>query len=314
MTAMTKQLCERMATATGRALVWKQPQVGGRRSSLEPSNHSPLAGRVQGTGRGRVGSKKYEFFISYFREEGGAHARLLQSVLEASLGRGSVFLDAADLADMSSIRSRIAHSEAVLLVLTAKVLESPWVLMEVYTAVRLRLPVLCVHIGGGGYDFAAASSYLGNLASELFSRDPGALTELRAQLAASGRGRVADLQRILASTIPSVIAVPFDPATSDEQHLMQGFADEVIQRKARLIVQQPKHTVRWPTHTVKPVHAVKWLSSKSSTRTLMVQDTGSKSSTRTLMVDAPGSSEMSACDNALGSVVEQSCTQPTEAV
>ena len=34
--------------------------------------------------------RSYRYFISYFREEGGAHARLMKTVLEAHLGRGSV--------------------------------------------------------------------------------------------------------------------------------------------------------------------------------------------------------------------------------
>ena len=167
-------------------------------------------------------------------------------MLQSRLGRGSVFLDATDAIALHDILSEsLARSEALVLLLTKSVLERPWVLMEVYMALRLKLPLLCVHVVGGGYDFASASHYLNNLEAELEQRDKGALGELRTQLEQRGQS-LHDLQTTLAAAIPSVIAIPFDPGTGDEEHLMNGLSLELCERKAMLKLQSPGHR-RLPT-------------------------------------------------------------------
>ena len=167
----------------------------------------------------------------HHRAEGGADARLLQTVLETKLGSGTVFLDATDAVTLDGILRSLARSEVLLLILTKSVLERPWVLIEIYEAVTRRLPVICVHVKGAGYDYTAGSAYLADLEAELGRRDAGALTELQAQLTRRGTS-ITDLQTQLSSVIPSQIAVPFDPATSDEQHLMNGLVGELLRRSA----------------------------------------------------------------------------------
>ena len=225
MIAATQQLVEKMAALTDRSLRWRVSQA--ERGQTRGLRSRSLASLGRGTNR----RPRFRFFISYYRAEGGADARLLQTVLETKLGSGTVFLDATDAVTLDGILRSLARSEVLLLILTKSVLERPWVLIEIYEAVTRRLPVICVHVKGAGYDYTAGSAYLADLEAELGRRDAGALTELQAQLTRRGTS-ITDLQTQLSSVIPSQIAVPFDPATSDEQHLMNGLVGELLRRSA----------------------------------------------------------------------------------
>jgi hypothetical protein len=107
-------------------------------------------------------------------------------MLEAELGKGAVYLDATDATDLDTILTAVASAKALLLVLTKSVLERPWVLLELYEAISRSLPVLCVHVVGGGYDFASAAAYLNDLETQLGDRDAPALDELRSKLGERG--------------------------------------------------------------------------------------------------------------------------------
>ena len=95
--------------------------------------------------------------MSYHRTDGASEARLLQAAVAAELGQ-PVYLDAAKDADARSTLKALARSEALLVLLSARCLEAPSVLLEVYLAVRLRLPVVCVHLTGGGYEYTTSQS------------------------------------------------------------------------------------------------------------------------------------------------------------
>lgn len=214
MIAATQDLVERLASLTGRAkLRWRQPSSPATKWGLYH--------------RGRRNA--FKFFISYYRAEAGGHARLLKTVLEAELGQGSVFLDASDATDLSKILASLATSEALVLCLTKRVLERPWVLVELHEAIVRKKPILCVHVVGGGYEFATATRYLANLEMELGRSDSDALANLRTLLKPSNV-TVSELQALLAATIPSLIALPFDPTAADEHHLMRGFISELLKR------------------------------------------------------------------------------------
>lgn len=141
-----------------------------------------------------------------------------------------VFLDATDATDLKGILCSLHRSRALLLVLSARVLERPWVLLEVYEALTLNLPIVCVNIAGGGYAFDKAAAYLANIETELERRDPSAMRELREKLCKRGVS-LADLQARLSARIPSIIAVPFDPANSCSEHHLQAVAHELIDRR-----------------------------------------------------------------------------------
>ncbi len=180
MVAATQELSERLGRLCGQSLVWKEADTPA------PGESTPFPAKCPCIHAG-VGRPMYGFFISYYRAETGPDARLLQVAIEHELGE-AVFLDATDLDDLHGILNALERSRALLLLLSAHVLERPWVLIEVYTAIRLKLPIVCVNIQGTveSYDFGQAADYLCNLEQELGKRDPGALAELQTQLEAHG--------------------------------------------------------------------------------------------------------------------------------
>lgn len=240
MVASTKEVCEQMAYACKRKISWETPSTNkGRLCCRSRSNSSSanstsrlwLPGLVTGTKSiGKAQDQSYGFFISYYRAETGPDARLLHSVLEAEMCEEDVFLDATDATDLKGILCSLHRSRALLLVLSARVLERPWVLLEVYEALTLNLPIVCVNIAGGGYAFDKAAAYLANIETELEQRDPSAMHELREKLCKRGVS-LADLQARLSARIPSIIAVPFDPANSCSEHHLQAVAHELIDRR-----------------------------------------------------------------------------------
>ena len=62
-----------------------------------------------------------------------------------------VFLDSTDADDIDTILSDgVARSDCLLLLQTGAVLTRPWVLLEIFEAVRLHIPIVTLHIAGSG--------------------------------------------------------------------------------------------------------------------------------------------------------------------
>lgn len=187
-----------------------------RLSRLSPSWLPLGLGRASGGGGSASADAmpRYAFFVSYFREEAGCIGRFLQTALQEQLQR-PVFLDASDADVLDEIVAHgVARAECVLLLQTAGVLTRPWVLLELFEAVRRKLPVVPVCVAGGGYDFETARSFLHDLERQLDAANPGAVEAVRSRLAARGE-RFSTLQRALSSTVPGIISVPFHPDGSD---------------------------------------------------------------------------------------------------
>lgn len=82
MFSASQELCDYLASLTGRKLQWKDP----RKSEM-------LFESSWNFTEGSMSSKSFEFFISYYREEAGPHARLLRAIFEKHLGGKRVFLE-----------------------------------------------------------------------------------------------------------------------------------------------------------------------------------------------------------------------------
>jgi hypothetical protein len=151
-----------------------------------------------------------------------------------------VYLDSTDATHINKIITNdLVNSECLVLMQTKRVLERPWVLMELCVALRLGLPIVCVNVTGLGYEFAGVKNYLGSLEAELDARNPGAAGELRTLLENQDPDfpgepitSIEHLSAKLIDTIPAIIAIPFDPQGSD--HHLSAVASEVVGRwKAR---------------------------------------------------------------------------------
>lgn len=173
----------------------------------------------------------YGLFISYCRQEAAAHARLLHALLEKESGRPA-FLDATDAFDLDQIlREGVARSRAVVLVQTRSTLQRPWCLIELYAALMLRKPIVCIAVKGGGYDFGENKAFLSALATELQRTAPCAFAELQEWLSRHGES-VRQLQSRLHRAIPNMISVPFDPLGSTNH--TTAVVQEVLDRAQKV--------------------------------------------------------------------------------
>ena len=185
---------------------------------------------------------RYAFFISYFREEAGCTARVLQAALEENLGR-RVFLDSTNADDIDEILTRgVARSDCLLLLQTKSVLTRPWCLLEIFTAVQHHIPIVPVAVGGAGYEFEAAKVFLQDLERQLNLINPGAVRAVRERLKAR-KATFSMLQRLLVAAVPPIISVQFQPDGGDN-HLAAVVRD--IAEKA------PRAPARTPRHAVPP--------------------------------------------------------------
>jgi len=213
--ADTTDIISRMAQLTGRSLRWHKPRRS--KKSLEISKRASRRVSMfsrKGSARQSGSGKEYAAFISYYRDEGGPHARLLHMRLEEAI-KGRVFLDAtANVLSIEQIVTQgVAKSEAIVFVQTKNVLTRPWCLLELYEAIRLGVPIIPIHVADGGYDFAKAKALLEDL-SKIDEVNPGGHAVLIEQLEQRELS-LEDMQSTLATTLPNIIAVHFNPAGSD---------------------------------------------------------------------------------------------------
>lgn len=217
-----------MGSATGQALSW-------------PHTHA-ARGAAAAPPRALEAGAKYAVFISYYRAEAGLDARSLHTALETRLGL-PCFLDAScatsvlgqGLDEISAIVTNgVRHSEALLLVQTRSVLSRPFVLLEVYTALKLGLPIVTLRIDaadhpGVGYDYEDAKAFLASLRDRLANEHPGA-PELMDRFFEEHGGSFAELQSDLLHKLPNMISIAWSPDGTSNH--WQAVVEDVVHKVA----------------------------------------------------------------------------------
>ena len=144
----------------------------------------------------------YAAFLSHYKMEAGGDARRVKDKLVEVLGvpDSEVFLDSDDLMDLRDLLEHVKTSDVLLLFQTKSVLQRPWCLLELYTAIQEGVPIVPLQIAGltnYEYEFAAAQTLLENLEVELEKVNPGA----GARIVEYGVP-LAELQKTLLDAIP----------------------------------------------------------------------------------------------------------------
>ena len=129
------------------------------------------------------------------------------------------------------------RSKALILIQTRSVLSRPYVLLEVYTALRLGLPLVTLSLdsaaeehAGGGYDDEDAKAFLGALRERL---TPGAVALMDEFLAQQGSSFV-ELQQELCLKLPNVISIAWSPDGSSNH--WRAVLEDVVHK----VAQQPE--------------------------------------------------------------------------
>ena len=130
-------------------------------------------------------AKTHACFLSHFKEEAAAEARILKSELVRALKvtDDKVFLDADDLTDLGKLLPAVAASDVFVLMWTQGVLSRPWCLQELDAAVTNNVPILVLSVNNAfRADVAKVKEILADLPKYLAQANAGATKELEAKL------------------------------------------------------------------------------------------------------------------------------------
>ena len=121
----------------------------------------------------RSDTEQYAVYISCDPEEASDVARYLQCALTRKFALPVVQEIGPELKDdciEDQLNLGVGRSHALLLLLSSGVFSRPWTLLQVYEAIRLHKPIVCVEVQGGGHNHGAAKAWLKSLRTELGKR------------------------------------------------------------------------------------------------------------------------------------------------
>ena len=133
----------------------------------------------------------------------------------------------AEMADSITrkLHEGVGKARGVLLLQTARVFSDPLSLLEVYWATRKQLPIVCLRLEGGDYDFEKVSVFLKDLEANLYAQSPLDAKVVAAWLDAHMIS-FSHVATTLAAAIPNILTLPgaFSPNVS-ENHLAATVED-----------------------------------------------------------------------------------------
>jgi hypothetical protein len=224
-------LVESMAAVTKRTLKWSGGRVmqGGARLISAESASSRSMGKTSTKGSTPRWSSRIPAITSkrtpgqsvYIIHEPDAHAhalRLRDAILLQTdkKDKKQCYTDIATSTEgMEVCLKRVASSGYVILLQTSAVLKHPWPLLAAYHADLASVPLVCVSVSAGGYEFGAVEHHLMHLSEQI---DPAALEQMASVLSGWTPPRtVAELQSKLYKLIPHIISVVYNPYGSDNE-------------------------------------------------------------------------------------------------
>ena len=187
--------------------------------------------------------KTYSAFISHYKMEAAMEARYLQSELEAQLGRRA-FLDSDDLHDLRLLKDAVVQSDALVLLQSARVLERPWCLIELATALDCGIPIVGVSLTSGNspYSFADSTVFLKSLGTSLAERNPGAPAVLL-----ENDIDIDDLAWKLSVTLPHIISIGFNPSAS--KNVLSAILKDITTAMSRATTIELQPKAEWLSRT-----------------------------------------------------------------
>jgi hypothetical protein len=143
---------------------------------------------------------------------------------------------ADDLHDLRLLLDHVKRSKSLILLQSKKVLERPWVIMELYTAIRNAVPIVALTIQNSyRYDYAAAADFLYNFDKDIDIANPGA-----AKLLVDHGVDPVDCAYLLSETLPNIISVDFNPNGSARQ--IQASLADLVEAMGRATTIAPSMT------------------------------------------------------------------------
>lgn len=164
----------------------------------------------------------------------------------------------SDLQDLGNIKQAVLESDVLVILQSERILERPWCLVEMVTALDNGIPIVnvCLTSGLHCYDFGDASTFLQSLDVELGRRNPGAGAVLAEQDI-----DVDDAMWKLSCTLPRIVAIGFNPSAS--RAILTATISDITEaiKKARPLEVESKEDWRRKRELAPPPTAVKSLPS-----------------------------------------------------
>ena len=195
--------------------------------------------------------KPYAAFVSHYKAEAAMEARFLTAELETALGR-NVFLDSDDLHNLRKLKEAVIQSDVLILLQSARVLERPWCLIELATALDHGVPIVGVSLttGHAPYNFSDATNFLLTLETTLAERNPGA-----AGVLAENDVALEDLSWKLSSTLPAIISIGFNPSAS--KAVLGGTTSDIVDAVRKGAVVEMSSKDEWLRRRAKVSESIK---------------------------------------------------------
>jgi hypothetical protein len=196
-------------------------------------------------------TKKYAAFLSHFKTEAAAEARVLKLELVRSLRtkEEQVFLDADNLTDLRDLLDCVRESDALILMYTKNVLSRPWCLLELATAVEANVPIILLRIANAfGGDTDLIPAILDDLPAHLAKNNPRADETLQA----FGMDAGSVGQQIKAALTVGDEIISFDP------HQSSVILQSQIGQLGSALVEKACPENRSLLHDMKPPEANPW--------------------------------------------------------
>jgi len=177
-----------------------------------------------------------QLLILFDRNESlaASSARMLQSSLQEHFGetRWRIVLGCASEAGLGL---EVANASVIVLLQTARVLHRANVVMQLYEARTREMPLMCLLVSRGGYDFNLARSLVTNLAG---SMEIDELATLRSLLLDRG-ARIPAVASALETSVLKIISIPFEPSgtESDLRAFLELFSDRLVRVFSKYVKQ-----------------------------------------------------------------------------
>ena len=174
--------------------------------------------------------KAYAGFLSHFKFECGTEARLVQQNLKPIIEQNplaestnEIFLDSDDLSDLRNLLEYVKDTKVLVLLQSKRVLQRPWVILELYTAITNQVPIVSLNVKNSyPYDYSEAMEFLLHFDEEIEVANPGA-----AELLIDMGVDPVDVAWRLSDSLPNIISTDFNPNAS-EKVLQASLEDLVI--------------------------------------------------------------------------------------
>ena len=209
-------------------------QSGDAFAELKLCFHTQVLGLANDSDRSRLrryfvdgwsAEKDYTIFLSHYKNEAAAEARLLKTEFVRSfrMTEDEVFLDSDNLTDLRVLLDNVKNSDALVLLYTQDVLSRPWCILELVTAAKYSVPIVIVQIQNKtSGDPAAISDVVEDLQAYLATSNPDAGATLEGHgLTADEAGAAMKKSLLAAKDTWKQTKLVFDPAVSSSMQQQQ---------------------------------------------------------------------------------------------